>query len=162
MHICCFEFYLCQVLQLWMYSVKRTGLSTQLWGAPVLSTEVQDVWLATCEEVQYPIGECGTRAQSVKISKQLNRWDCTKCYKTAAWCSDVPSGGQWIQHLLFICLFWMYSGKKKTVIWGLGQADFSTHFKTVDNTNTTKKIIEKMNKQKDKMWLFGNNSLFQV
>ncbi len=39
------EFSPCQGLQLWVYSLNRRGLSTQPWGAPLLSTWIEEVWL---------------------------------------------------------------------------------------------------------------------
>ncbi len=39
------EFSRCVGVQSWGYSVNRRGLSTQPWGAPVLSTNIEEVWL---------------------------------------------------------------------------------------------------------------------
>lgn len=40
------EFSGCLGVQPWVYSVNRRGLSSQPWGAPVLSANVEEVWLS--------------------------------------------------------------------------------------------------------------------
>ncbi len=76
------EFSPCPGLQSWVCSMNRRGLSTQPWGALLLSTRVEEERLpilgSVCEEVRYPVTEGGTDAQSVQFSNQLHGGDCVE------------------------------------------------------------------------------------
>ena len=96
---------------------KRQGLSTQPWGAPVLSTRVKEVIASpkclqsVCEDLYYPVAECGSHLQ------EQDRIECqAEIHKQHSdvgfFCFQVvcrPSGGQWIWYPLWICWYWIQS-----------------------------------------------------
>lgn len=59
---------------------KWQGLSTQPWGAPVLSTRVKEVIASpkclqsVYEDVHYPVEECGSHWQELKSTNSILMW----------------------------------------------------------------------------------------
>ncbi len=95
-------------LQSWLYSVNRRGLSTQLWGAPVFDTTVEEVWPSIQTVWGLFVRKSTVQLQSVVLKpKMLNLpisygRDCVECWvEMDVWwtcCYFVKvkmSGGQW-------------------------------------------------------------------
>ncbi len=77
---------LCDGVQSWVSRVKRRGLNTHHWGAPVFSVMVLDVFTADpyClrspgQEVQQPVAQRRIEPQLDQFMNELLRDDCVEC-----------------------------------------------------------------------------------
>ncbi len=74
-------------VQSWVSRVKRRGLSTHPWGAPVFSVMVLDVLLpdpyclrSPGQKVQQPVAQRRIEPQLVQFMNELLRDDCVECW----------------------------------------------------------------------------------
>ena len=76
------EFLPVLLMQSWVFSVNMRGLSTQPWGAPLLSTNIEEVWseLSGVCSLGGQIFSCRVLHSSPEFFNQLNGWDCVKCW----------------------------------------------------------------------------------